>query len=608
MKVRALLLMVFLAVTITFTAAFFGCGQQPQQEGNTTNGGFPLKSINALVTSTGGIITTTNWAGATISGQYLNDAESDAVGSSSPFAYSTDEYGNAFATNRRIFANWSTQVNWGTPCGGPDGPLTQSSTAFNVSPYTGIEWVCEDEVTVEEAAALSPQFVLSGSLPTSLTVSASGFSNSGYGMPTLTASLGTWAEPDVSASSVAGDGSSATFPFPSSTYGALGAGLYGVTVNNKTASGPLTDATGYFVVGSSDTTQTTPYGVTAFDNPHWYSSCVDDSWYGTSCSGAYWSSADYAVTLATPGKVCMDGSCASVGTEPVDVKTYGSGTEQDWYQDDGCEDVGSGEEDCYYEQGGVTPPAYAIVTNFGDNTADIVNLSNMSVAATISVGTNPTSVVLDASQTNAYVANYGSSSITEINLSSKAVVRTISVGSAPSTLSLDPSGNSLWVAGLNYISNISLSSYTVTSTNSVSGQVTSLVVSGGQNSWVFTSVSSDLSTFQSQDVAISSPTTFHSDAELATAGTPYSGSGTTTTPPPYLKASAVVSANYGNDIAITSTPTGFAVIDLGAHAVILQGTTPSAVRGIATDPAQGVAYLTAPESNSLITVPLPVQD
>jgi hypothetical protein len=135
-KAQKLLVMLFLAVTLTFTAGFWGCGEQPPQ-GNLEVGGFPLKSIDALYAPDGTIITTTNWAGATISGQYLSDAESDATGSMAPFAYQTDKYGNAFATSRRIFANWSTQVNWGTPCGGPDGPLTQSGTAFDVSPYTG---------------------------------------------------------------------------------------------------------------------------------------------------------------------------------------------------------------------------------------------------------------------------------------------------------------------------------------------------------------------------------------------------------------------------------------------------------------------------------------
>ena len=89
------------------------------------------------------------------------------------------------------------------------------------------------------------------------------------------------------------------------------------------------------------------------------------------------------------------------------------------------------------------------------------------------------------------------------------------------------------------------------------------------------------------------------------AGTFYIGNGTSSTPPPYLKSSVVITASSGNGIVVTSSPTGFVVLDIVAHTQIMQGTTASPVRGIAVDPLESLAYLTAPDSNSLITVPLP---
>jgi hypothetical protein len=87
----------------------------------------------------------------------------------------------------------------------------------------------------------------------------------------------------------------------------------------------------------------------------------------------------------------------------------------------------------------------------------------------------------------------------------------------------------------------------------------------------------------------------------------YSSSGTGSTAPPgwLLSNGALVSAPYGNRFAVTGTPTGFVVIDLQTRTQVLPGTTPSAVRGIATDPKNGVIYATGPDSNSLITLPFP---
>jgi hypothetical protein len=77
-------------------------------------------------------------------------------------------------------------------------------------------------------------------------------------------------------------------------------------------------------------------------------------------------------------------------------------------------------------------------------------------------------------------------------------------------------------------------------------------------------------------------------------------------PNPYLLAGGTtVSVNYGNNLSISATPTGYVVQDVYTGAVLLSGTTPAPVRGIAVDQTKGFAYLTVPDTNSVYTVPIP---
>jgi hypothetical protein len=55
----------------------------------------------------------------------------------------------------------------------------------------------------------------------------------------------------------------------------------------------------------------------------------------------------------------------------------------------------------------------------------------------------------------------------------------------------------------------------------------------------------------------------------------------------------------------TATPTGFTITDASGHDVLVSETTPSPVTGIAVDTNLNAAYLVMPDSNTLLTVPLP---
>ena len=56
---------------------------------------------------------------------------------------------------------------------------------------------------------------------------------------------------------------------------------------------------------------------------------------------------------------------------------------------------------------------------------------------------------------------------------------------------------------------------------------------------------------------------------------------------------------------VTATPTGFTITGASGHLVLVSETTPSPITAIAVDTNLNAAYLTMPDSNTLLTVPLP---
>ena len=429
---------------------------------------------------------------------------------------------------------------------------------------------------------------------------------------------------DMSASSVSTDGASATFPFPQLSNGnALPPGLYLFDLSNQTSPGKLWElGTGMFGIGSNDTSHQTPFGIDTGTVETW---SEVTSWNDDNPWNQYWQGGIYdttssvpAVTLLAPGQVCFAGSCLNVGSQPVAVKLYGSSQVLVNSVFEPAADAGTNNVLTNYY---AVQPQHAIVANYGSNSVSIVNLPVAngpagSLAATIPVGHQPTALLLKADQSKAYVANSADSTVSEINLTNNTQSRVALVGTSPVALTMDPSGTALWVGGLNYINKLDLSSFQVVSTFPATGQVTSLAISAGLNQFVYTTISSDLTTFQARHAAITTGTPIKSYAQAQIGGSsPYAhammvtyGGTTTPGPPGYLASSAaLVSANYGNSIAVVGTPTGFAVLDLPLQIDLMEATTPSPVRGIATDAQQGAVYLTVPDSNSVITVPLPAR-
>jgi hypothetical protein len=62
---------------------------------------------------------------------------------------------------------------------------------------------------------------------------------------------------------------------------------------------------------------------------------------------------------------------------------------------------------------------------------------------------------------------------------------------------------------------------------------------------------------------------------------------------------------YDGWAVVSATPTGFTITDISGNVVLASENTPSPVTGIAVDPYLNVAYLTMPDSNTVLSVPLP---
>ena len=553
----------------------------------------------------------------------------------------TAAYGYLVVTNGRTPAQWTgTVINWdGPPCYNYAMPFSTTFVLTSFNP--DMSWTCFDLGAGNTVIAPGPMIV-SGGTPSSLTISNPDYAlTTSGGMPELLTfdSNGINTEDDTESSSpscglevtvepppvagpdiataVSSNGTSATFPFP--TFGdgsALPPGFYTFNVMNQISSGNFAyQGMGVFALGSNNTYYTTPYGIDVANVSQFIRTCVPGPISSdepvslvepasTTCTMSTQSFIAPILTLSSLNEVSFQGGVVGVGSEPIALKAYAIAS-----------NTQTGTNGSYVK---TTEPTRAIVANFGSGTVSIVNLYSMVVNATIAVGSEPSAIVLDNNQAYAYVANYGSASVSQINLSSNTVSATIGVGANPDALAMDPSGTALWVGGYNYVDKISLSNFSVLQSYSVPGQVTSLAVSAGQNQFVATTMatSGTSKTFQANVADITSGaskgtyaqytlTTSARDtayAEIKTSGGSASGA------PGWLMTSgALVSANYGNSIVVVGTPSGFAVVDLIRQLTLVEGTTPSSVRGIATDPAEGVAFLTVPDSNSLISVPLPVQ-
>jgi YVTN family beta-propeller protein len=449
--------------------------------------------------------------------------------------------------------------------------------------------------------AADGHFGYTESLPSTITIYGSGLSST-YGFPqlyvfdTLGQQYGT-----STATSVAADGSSATFPFPQqSGGGALPSLFYFFGIRNFiTSPNDFEFLTGtYYSIGSSTSVPNLgPFGIDAFDQPSSGQNCNYDPDSGnTYCTSFNSNYPGHAITYFSTGQLLGWGGTTTVGSQPTAVKVYGSANV--------CENLDSyGGYEC------TTEPAKAIVTNMGSNSVSIVDLVNNVLVATIGVGSQPVAVALNSGATYAYVAEYGDGKLYEINLSNNTVSRSTTVGTAAQSVAVDPSGSAVWVGGSGYLKEVALSSFSVSNTVSVSGTVTSVAPSNGQNALVYSLVTNPCcsggSTYTANELQLSNLSgsgTYGNSSAYAYSQSVIGQSLPNTSVSPE---GCAVSVKWGNGMGACATATGFVVYDIVSNQQIMSGTTPTPVRGIASNTSNTTMYLTLPDSNLILTVPLP---
>jgi YVTN family beta-propeller protein len=564
------------------TCCFDSCGV-PAQPG-TPAGGFPVTTYSVTEDTAGDILSTGVVSGTAVSGNWVSGGTGGSVKS---FAVTTDDNGNAYVSNGVVNADWTSTVGW-APVGCPAPGST--TYPFYVNPVAGVDWICLIFQYTEEANT-STHFVLPNAVPSTIT-SYGDFSTT-YGEPQLRVYVGGTTPgfvSGVSASSVV-PGVSAVFPFPKQSNGSpLAQGFYSLVNTNVASGGDLIFVNPSYLAVGGTTTLSSAFGVDAADIVYTTVICTR---YGCNPPTSVTYSAPILTQYYSGTVVSYTGKTIPVGSEPVAIKGYGSYTSTSH----------SG-----FDAFSTTGPANAIVANSGSSSVSIVSFSTNTDLKNIAVGAKPMALTLNSAATYAYVASYGSGTLAEIDLSTEAVARTATGLAGALSVAMDPGGSYVWVGGTNYLYKVSLSTFAVSATVPVAGSVTSLAASNAQNELVYTLVEnccSASSTYAANELLLSNLTTSGSYAHAdASPYAPYTMEGTLPTAAALPQASSVVSARFSNGMAASATPTGFVIYDVISHQQLMTGTTPTPVRGIASDPDSMYAYFTLPDSNEYIAVPL----
>jgi YVTN family beta-propeller protein len=90
-------------------------------------------------------------------------------------------------------------------------------------------------------------------------------------------------------------------------------------------------------------------------------------------------------------------------------------------------------------------PPFAYFTTATGNLV-VVDTATNGVTATVGVGTNPYSAVVNPAGTRVYVSNFGANTVSVVDASTDAVIATVAVGAGPQGLAVNPSGSRVYVA------------------------------------------------------------------------------------------------------------------------------------------------------------------
>lgn len=524
-------------------------------------------------------------------------------------------------------AYWNHEVWFPSYCLYPESPAYFKGTTFGGSNEFEDDEVWMDNLGAFEWDCLTPpsqippassRFAIAGSVPSSVTLTGLNPFTTQYGLPIMYVFDGTNGTPNlyttITALSVDPSGSSATFSLPSS----LPQNAYAFeTVNQTSAGGYTPNSFNLYSVAGSQTIAGNPFGVAAGGLTVTVETCIEQVIGGRHIQKCV-SSSKYnplaVVSLYSQNQVLIGTTPVTVGSNPTAVSVYPAPSETERTEET-------------TESGTVTTTTSsserAVVANSGSNSIDILDLVYGSVLSTITVGNEPVALAVSSDGSYAYVANYADSTVTQVNLNTDSATATVAVGGKPASVALASSGN-LWVGGVGFITEINTQTMSVAATQSTNGEtIAALGFGDALNELVTTTVdaSGAVSIDEIGPSSVQSGTTYtplasHTVSALGTYTIPetqtqvrgFTATVTTAAPPVLINTDQpgappiVVQDGWA---VVTATPTGFSITDLSGHIVLVSETTPSPIAAIAVDQNLNVAYLTMPDSNTLLTVPLP---
>lgn len=523
--------------------------------------------------------------------------------------------------NPIVNAYWNHDVFFPSYCQTPPGAymlneqggtITYEQDEVWMAEGNTFPWICNTTQLPETGPA--SLFAYAGAVPSSITLpeinSGNPFSAT-YGPPNLNIYSGANGVPSYyateTASTVASTGASATFPLPSS----LPQGAYMLVTGNENSSGNyITNAFNVYVVAGTQTISGNPFGVAAGGLTTTTSEIIDEGGHfvGPITSTTY--SALPIVSLYSNGQVLIGGTAVTVGSNPTAVAVF-AGPSSETEQNEGDEQITTT----------ISGTSRAAVANSGSNTISILDVIHHTVLSTVAVGNQPVALAVNSSGSTGYVANYTDGTVTEVNLSTDAPVTAVAVGGSPTSLALTASGI-LWVGGVGFLTEINTSNMSVVATESTSGKtISALGYTDGYSKLIAVTSNSSGNVFidsiNPSSVETGGTYTPVASNEVSTLGTylnplthtdllGYTATVTTSTVPITSdQAGAPPLIVQDQWAVVTATPTGFTITDASANVVLTSQTTSSPIAGLAIDPNVNTVYLTMPDSNTLLTVPLP---
>ena len=552
-----------------------------------------------------------------VNGQYLQDASGFQVqGSVQTYSGSTkiDADGNAsyVVKDARAPAYWNQYVTFNFACGNLDlynyDPSTNEYTYLSPNVLMAQNEIYEQDCLNVEIPGASQRFAILGQLPETLTLSSQAPFTTQGGMPVLNVISKAGVIATEAATSVSSDGTQATFSFPTT----LPQGGYSLAVSNQTASGLSGASVNLLSIAQSTTIAGNPFGVSVGGQTIFVQVCVTIIIGGhpqQSCNSSSHYNTLPVVSLYSNGQVLVGSTAVGVGSNPTAISAYQAGgvTKQ----------ATSGSTTTTVTTTGMTR---AVVANSGSNTVTVLDIVNDIPVYTVSVGNQPVALTVSSDGSTAYVANYKDSTITRVNLTSGAATATVAVGGQPTSVALTSSGI-LWVGGAGFLTELNTQTMSVVGTEQATGKtISALGYSDQQNELIATTVDLNSNVYQDE---INSANFQIGGSYSTTASHQISTLGTFTNPTTHaqvraftstLASSSEISPNQVGApplvvqdqwAVVTATPTGFIITDASRHQVLVSEKTPSPITAIAVDAKLSVAYLTMPDSNILLSVPLP---